>query len=331
MNKSIGDILTLSNRFPAFTVVLCLLFFSVNDVNAEAFDTTPAMQWLEKMQQAMKASSYQGTVAFMKNNSLETMKYSHHLLDGAEEERLISLNSPMREVTRHAGEVSCIYKESNEKVVNHHPIDHSLIFSLPDNLANIAAHYQFDLDGQEAIAMRMAQLLRIKPHDDLRYSRAIWIDKQHFLPLKIEVYGSKGEVLEQVVFTDIDIDVSKPDAPRIAEDGNTRVKHIHSSRAEPLENASFVLANWPSGFQPVFFIRNSIHDSEQAIDHLMLTDGLSSISVYLEASGANALKGLHSLGAVNSYSRIVANKQVTVLGEVPAKTVESVAAGVSLR
>jgi sigma-E factor negative regulatory protein RseB len=37
------------------------------------------------------------------------------------------------------------------------------------------------------------------------------------------------------------------------------------------------------------------------------------------------------LGSVNSYSRVLGMYQITVLGEVPAQTVEIIALGITLR
>lgn len=279
----------------------------------------------------MKARNYQGTVIFMKNGQLDTMKYLHIVNEGIEQERLLSLNSPLREVTRKSSEVSCLFKETSQKVINHHPIDSSFIINLPQNLQNIDKLYHLEVDAKESVAMLPAQIIGIKPMDQFRYPRKVWIESQHFLPLKVEVYGLDGAVLDQVVFTDLQMDgVNGANLGEIDEN-KLHVKHIHATQAEPFENAPFVLKNWPDGFKTIFFIRNSMQQSQKVVDHLLISDGFSSVSVYLEPKDAQGVQGLNSLGSVNSYSRVVDNYQITVLGEVPAKTVEFIAAGVALR
>ena len=57
-----------------------------------------AQQVLEKMNHAMEVLNYQGTVAFLKNGKLEPMKYVHAAAKGVQQERLLSLNSPLREI-----------------------------------------------------------------------------------------------------------------------------------------------------------------------------------------------------------------------------------------
>lgn len=306
-----------------------LLVFSV----ATAADTPQltAQQWLESMNHAMKTLNYQGTVIFMKNGQLDTMKYRHSIDGGIEQERLSTLNSPLREVTRKSSEVSCLFKETGQKVVNHHPIDSSFIVNLPQDIVNLDKLYSLSIAERESVAMLPAQIIEIQPRDQLRYARKIWVETQHFLPLKVEAYNFDGSVLEQVVFTDLKVDGTNEANPGDIDENKLSVKHIHASQAEPFENAPFMLKNWPAGFKTIFFIRNSMQQAQKAIDHLLISDGFSSVSVYLEPKEAEGMQGLHTLGSVNSFSRVIDDFQITVLGEVPAKTVEFVATGVALR
>lgn len=290
-----------------------------------------AQQWLERMSRAMKTLNYKGTVIFMKNGQIDTMKYSHSVDNGIEQERLSSLNSPLREVTRKSNEVSCLFKETSQKVINHHPIDSSFIVNLPQKLSNLDKLYSLVLDGQESVAMQPAQIIDIQPKDPLRYARKIWIEPQHFLPLKVEAYNLDGSILEQVVFTELNVDNNQEAQSGESDDNQLHIKHIHTAQAEPIENAPFVLKNWPDGFETIFFIRNSLQKSEKAVDHLLISDGFSSVSVYLEPKQEKGIQGLHTLGSVNSFSRVLGDFQVTVLGEVPAKTVELIADGIALR
>lgn len=310
--------------------IVCAFFLGYSVASAENKTLAPQL-WLENMSHAMKTLNFQGTVVFLKGGQLDTMKYRHSLADGVELERLSSLNSPLREVTRKSSEVSCLFKETSQKVINHHPIDSSFLINLPADIATLDKVYTLHADGQGAIAMLPTQILDIKPNDAYRYARKLWIDTQHFLPLKVEVYDTDGVVLEQVVFTELKLDGVNESPLAEVNDNQLQIKHIHSSQAEPLESAPFVLKNWPDGFKTVFFIRNSMQKLQKPVDHLLISDGLSSVSVYLEPKDAAGVEGLHTLGSVNSFSRVIDNFQLTVLGEVPAQTVEFIATGITLR
>ncbi len=289
-------------------------------------------QWLAKVSEAMKNLSYHGTVVFMKNGQLDTMKYQHVMDNGIEIERLTSLNSPLREVTRKSNEISCLYKETSQKTETQNPIDRSFIVNLPAAPEKLDQHYLFALASQEMVAMRPAQIVAVLPKDGLRYARKIWVDKATWLPLKVEVYGQGGNTLEQVLFTELEIGASQPVPATEAASAQTEAQtHARVAQAESLETAAFQLKNWPAGFEKVFFIRNIMQQSQKTVEHLLLSDGFSNVSVYFEAKGDKTIEGLRSLGPVNSYSRAIGKLQVTVLGEVPAETVEFVARGVALR
>jgi sigma-E factor negative regulatory protein RseB len=55
-------------------------------------------------------------------------------------------------------------------------------------------------------------MLEIQPRDQLRYGYRFWLDQATALPLKSEVLAADGEVLERVMFTDIQLHaVADPD------------------------------------------------------------------------------------------------------------------------
>lgn len=305
--------------------LLFLLFINLSTASA---NEPAGVEWLEKMSQAMKVLNYRGTVAFMKNGHLDTMKYSHATQDGKEQERLLSLNSPLREVIRDSGKVSCTFKETQKRVVNHRPVSQSFIIDLPKQIESLSALYSVEVVGEESVAMRPAKIINVQPRDAYRYSRKIWLDTEWLLPLKVEIYNEDGDVLEQVVFTDINVEQQIPFAKAEEFESGQNIKHIHQAESESFEQASFEMDNLPVGFAKVFFTRMSMHKSSRSVDHLLLSDGFSSISIYLDDKNEEIESGLHALGSVNSYTRLFGDIQVTVLGEVPAQTVEFIARGI---
>jgi len=290
-----------------------------------------ALQVLEKMNHAMEVLNYQGTVAFFKNGKLEPMKYIHAAAKGVQQERLVSLNSPLREIIRDAGKVSCLFKESQQSIVDHRPFERSFLVDVPYNLDEMGAIYQFEVVGEENVAMLPSYVVAIQPKDNARYTRKIWIEKQQFLPLKIVLYDNQGAPLEQVVFTEIEVKDSLPFVDVKFLDSIHPAKHIHQLQSQSSDQAAFVVTQLPKGFREVFFTRKPMHNAEQPVDHLLLSDGFTSVSIYMESKSAAMQSGPQSVGAVNSYSRTINNYQLTVMGEVPAETVKFIAEGIKLR
>ncbi|MCK5121353.1 MAG: MucB/RseB C-terminal domain-containing protein [Methylococcales bacterium] len=283
------------------------------------------------MSHAMTVLNYNGTVVFFKNGHLDAMKYSHSTLKGLEQERLLSLNSPLREITRDAGRVRCVFKESDKVVINHHPVSKSFIVDLPVDFSAVNSFYHFALQGDASIAMQAARVISIEAKDSYRYNRKIWIDKQKLLPLKVEVFSLSGATLEQVVFTDLQIAEELGVINKDEKINASAAKHIHEIASSSFDDADFLLLNMPEGFKTVFFTQMKMANSEQMVDHLLLSDGFSSVSVYRELKADDTPAGLQTLGAVNSFTHVMGDFHITAMGEVPAKTVQFIAQGAQLR
>jgi sigma-E factor negative regulatory protein RseB len=67
---------------------------------------------------------------------------------------------------------------------------------------------------------------------------------------------------------------------------------------------------------------------KQLVEHLVYSDGLAVVSVFIEKiddnAKPNALSGLTHMGAVHAFGKVVDGHQVTVVGEAPAITVDMI-------
>jgi sigma-E factor negative regulatory protein RseB len=89
----------------------------------------------------------------------------------------------------------------------------------------------------------------------------------------------------------------------------------------------------PAGFSMSDRAADAAGAGRMPVEHLVYTDGLASVSVfieYLDAQGEH-LEGLSRMGAVNAYGTMVAGFQVTAVGEVPGGTVERIGRSVARR
>lgn len=316
-----------------------LFVFLCAVMGSAAATETPltAKEILQKMVKAMEVTNYQGTVVFLKNDKLEAMKYFHTSEKGKVQERLVSLNSPLREIIRNSDEITCSYKLTRQVIVDHRPYEHSFIVDIPKSLDELDESYQFEVVGEEDVAMRPSYVVDVKPKDDFRYVRKIWVAKEQFLPMKAEVYGPNGVVLEQVVFTEMQINKQPPSITKKVTGVPAQQDAVREASSDSSTEAAFEVTALPKGFKQIFFSRKPLHQSDQPVDHLLLSDGFASVSVYLEtkkadlSSDSHIPEGIHSVGAINSMSRNLADSQLTVLGEVPALTVKYISDGVKLR
>jgi len=295
--------------------------------------TVTSKQVLQSMAHAMQVLNYQGTVVFFKNNRLEPMKYFHAAHANQEQERLLSLNSPLREIIRDNGVIRCLYKETQHHIEDSRPFERSFLVDLPKNIDILDNSYTLTLLNDESIAMLPAYVISIVPKDNLRYSRKLWIEKQHFLPLKTVVYDLDNNMVEQVVFTDMETKQNLPFVDKSFTDEKLNKK----PEIYPLSDARFNITPLPTGFTALFFTRHSLHNNDQPVDHLLLSDGLAWVSIYMEqinsalTNKVDTNKTVQAIGSINFYSRTLDNYEFTVLGDVPAETIKLIAENVKLR
>ncbi|NDE34127.1 MAG: transcriptional regulator [Gammaproteobacteria bacterium] len=287
------------------------------------------IEWLKSMRQAASNRSYQGVVSYVKDQQMDSFKLYHRVLDGQERERLISMNSPIREVVRTGGTVSRYSADSQQVVVETKPSSQSVLVSLPEDPATLERYYRINLRGQEYIAGALTQVVALEPRDEYRYSRLIWIDTDTRLPLKLDVLNEDGQSVEQMVFTTINtkdaIDPSDLEPTLGARSAITQISHRES---QPVKGLKWSIKDVPSGFQIVSYSTLKRPPSSLPVEHILLSDGFSAVSIYIEQGEGLKASGARKMGAINVDSVQLDRHLVTVMGEVPLKTVSMIVHGV---
>ncbi len=302
-----------------------LLGFWLTAVNAA--EPAQPIEMLSAMTAAMADLNYRGTVAIFKNDKLDTLQYFHSAQNGQEQERLLSLNSPAREVVREGDVVSCLFTATHLAIIDHKPVGQSFLQDFPDDPKILEKYYDIAAEGEALIALQAAEVIALKPRDQYRYTRKIWIAKESHLPLKIEVQDFTGGTLEQVIFTDLQTPSS---LPRVTLNIDmTKAQHIHEFEDVGLDKLPMELQNIPVGFEKKFFSRTHLHSANDQVYQLLLSDGLSSVSIYMEKKPKNYHVGLQTAGAVNSLSRIIGDYLIIVIGDVPAAMAEFIVQGIA--
>lgn len=315
-------------HFIARTWPLWLLVTAAFRVGAEPPTSTAALGWLNDMRHSVATLNYKGVVAYLKNKQVESFQLFHAAHEGIEQERLVSMNSPLREVVRNAEKFACYFPETKTVFIETKPSTRSVLLDLPEDLGQLASHYQVSLGNQEYVMRHLSQVITIQPQDGYRYARQIWVDTTSKLPLKFEMLGEDGQVLEQMVFTSLNIETSIPRedlAPSVPTDHFTQ----QTSQRETLPVASlhWSLHQVPDGFQIMSYTRIKRPPNNHPVDHILLSDGFSSVSIYIEKHDGTVKEHPKRIGAINAYSLMIDKYLVTVMGEVPGKTVETIANG----
>lgn len=314
-------------------LVRCVFFvfiavFTLSNALAEE-KPSDAKTWLMSAQRAMAQLNYRGMVSYVKDNRLENLQVVHAVIDGREYERLLSVNTPMREIVREPEKITCYFPDSRSMSVDYKPAQRSFLLELPKDFQAVSETYALELGEEETIAQRHARKLEIRPLDEFRYARNIWVDVETKLPLKFELKDENGRIIEEMQFNALSVETSIPMtdlAPTTHYDDTWQVKRRESLSAETLK---WTLEGVPEGFRLIAYTRLKRGSDNRAIDHILLGDGLSSVSIYIDQLMQDIFTAQpRKVGAINAYTRKLEGNLITVMGEVPPKTVQTIANGI---
>ncbi len=323
---------TLDKKFLNFSPLFFLLCFT--GVVAADNSSEQARLLINQMSQATRLLNYDGTFVYSRGERMDTMRIIHKATDDGEQERLVSLTGHAREVIRDKNSVTCIFPDNQAVMVEKSRPRQLLSGQLPEPIEKIAEHYEFSITGKERVAGRNTQIVNIIPKDDYRYGYQLWIDEEVKLLLKSELKDSKGNPLEQIMFTQIEIKDSMPDSllePAITGTGYTWYNNA-SDEAPINSGTSRWKVTWmPNGFKMSDYVKQVTLTGSAPIDHMVYTDGLAIVSVFVEKlnDDPDIMKGASNLGGVNTFATLANGYQITAVGEVPQTTVQQMAKSVT--
>ena len=185
----------------------------------------------------------------------------------------------------------CYYPDA--KIVRVEPRTFRNVFpSLsPQQQAALAQFYDFRKAEVSRVAGLEAQAYVFEPKDGMRYGHKFWADRETGLLLKARLINEKQEVVEQFHFTDIaigvriDRDMVKPTWASTPPDW--QVKQGAPSDPVPHETG-WVVGRLPPGFSKIMEGFRSLRGKREPVAHLVFSDGLVAVSVFIEPVGANA-------------------------------------------
>ena len=303
-----------------------LLVFVLLGGNAVA---QPARDWLERMSRAVDELNYTGTFVHVLDGTPETLHIVHRHADGQSGERILSLDGARREIVRQGARVQGIFPDRRIVLFETRRDVSPLATALPSNAAALEPHYVIELGPTARVADRSVQLLEIKPRDEFRYGYVLWLDRETAMPLKSNLVDEQGNVVEEILFTDIEFPADIPASalePTIDTTGFTTQR---ASEAKPLDaEIPWRAATVPGGFKLSVATESQLAGSDTPVGHLVYSDGLATVSVFIEdpATEADVGEGFSTMGSTNVYSLTLSSGQkATAIGEVPRQTVRTIA------
>jgi sigma-E factor negative regulatory protein RseB len=293
-----------------------------------------AHRWLDAMSEAMRSLNYEGELIYQHGDSVEVLQLVHTVRNGHERERLTSLNGVPREVIRDKDTVRCILPDTRAISVDRRTGGHAFPSLQPLSADALTRVYQIQLGSHARIAGREAQGIAIVPRDGFRYAHRLHLDKQSRLPLRQVMLDEHGKRVGMIMYSRIKVDAQLPFEASAASTFSrdyTLVEHRFrqlEGQANPLH---WRLGRLPPGFQVNHReLRKAVDGT--LLEHLLLSDGLASVSLYVEQAQQQdqTLEGGSRMGALSAFGRRLGDQQVIAVGEVPMATVRFIVESVEL-
>ncbi len=338
---------------------ILLFLLTSNSFAADLFDM------LKRMSDADREQNYQGTFILRKSDNLSTLRVTHGVDDKGVWESIEALNGEPKKVLRHNNRVISVFPDRELVTVRHTDKNQSLHPQLPENIDQLELFYSISRLSDDRIANHQTLVVDLLPKDQYRYGYRYWIDKDTGMLLRCDLVAEgenkEKKVVEQMMFTSLDY---LTETPSHSFELKQFERYRQQALDEPVIDVTqsvqqrWVVNRLPDGFmltqstmrysQPLAAARSYSSEADSpatdssAADlsettlskpsppdllHLVYSDGLASVSVFIEKYKGieKHLLGVASMGAVNAFGRSVDDYFVTVVGEVPVKTVESMA------
>lgn len=281
-------------------------------------------QWLQRLHEASSHNAYVGTFVMSAGPDISASKI-WHVCEGSQQfERIEALTGAPRTTLRRDDEVMTVLPAS--RVALWEKRDGVRLFPelQKEPGRQIGVFYGAEWLGQDRVAGLDADVVDVVPRDAWRFGYRLWLERKSGLVLKSQTRNVNGRVLEQVAFTELQLNpvlsadkVVQQMAPPA---GFQLLKPV--MRHTSLDKEGWRLKSLPPGFQLLSCQGRESTQRQPAMVQCVYADGLASVSLFIEPYDSNKhpQERAAASGATRFLSRRFGDQWVTVMGEVPGDT-----------
>lgn len=288
-------------------------------------DTKKGIEYLINMKNAVINRDYQIYFYTIENiitlSSSNTFRYIHVYDDKEQKEKasLISLDGLPREIIL------------NNQIINYYEADVTpfalkgkyILESFPEvvyaDFAKLTDQYNYILLGRARVANSSAQVIRISPKDNDRYSYLFWIDEQSYLPLRIDLLNQDSMTIKQfkvINFTFID-------------EKNDFVDYLETKNYPsivPTEKRNSTEKSWQLTWLPKGFTESTSYNlffDQTGIETELYKDGIFSFTISVSDKSASSQE-IEIEDSTSIYSKNIGDRNIIVIGNLPISTLKKI-------
>ncbi len=288
-------------------------------------------EWLSRMGAALNNSSYVGEFVCESAERTERLSITHRVRDGVVSERLVSLDGAGRELVRENDEVVVYLPDQKLAIIERRSGRSDLMGVLPQFEGRMASWYKVDWVGRETLDdFGQTAVVAVRPLDGYRFGYRLWIDVDTHMPVRSDLSDGSGRVIERLRFTRLRFDNDIPDSAFAPALDRRKLRWVRQSPQSDDVAPAWRAAQVPPGFRLSVSGMQSVAGSGGPVNHLVYSDGLASVSVFVQqpAAGRAPAQGTTRSGVASAFTTVVDGHQVTAVGEVPPRTLKVIATSI---
>lgn len=283
-----------------------------------AHATSYAESLLQRMAHTMHTVNYEGLLLHMQGGDTRTLQIFHLYDDEqGERERLLSLDGPAREVLHENNTCTCIWPRARLVVTGRPPAWRGQLSAERfGETMHLSKFYDFAQTGEARVAGLTCSVVRLIPKDAYRHGYRLCIHESSAMLLRLEVLEGDRR-LEMSQFANLSV------VPEMGEEAlrlSTDTRSFRMVEESPVEGV--FEPRWrATTLPPGYALRNAAErrspHSGKVLEHLIFTDGLSSVSVFIEPRPDQAPHEPALSGAMRRATRDTPDFRMTAIGEAP--------------
>jgi len=309
-------------------IIFLLSFFTP----VYADESVEAQALLQKIQTASKKIDYVGTFVFQHDDQLVSSRIIHRYESGDEKEKIEKLDGRRGEYVRHNEDIISYQPDTKTLRVEKRQVQDMFPAVLAFNGANLSDHYQFKLAEVARVAGVDCRIVVIEPKDALRYGYRLCAAIPTNLMLQAQTTDLNNQVLEQIAFTSLKFEKADESDLKTSFSNTADWKTVRGAVAVSTESG-WLVKSIPPGFKKIREVRRLIHGNFGAASNkkptdlhevlqMVFSDGLATISVFVEPLNSEHVPGVIQKGATTISGFQLGNFWITVVGEVPVAAIK---------
>lgn len=292
-------------------------------LSASNVHANEAVKLLNRMSNAVHNLDYHGELLYTANGDFKRLEIIHVVDEkGMEYEKVSSIGGN---------------NQNNTNTVQLN-LDGFSFGDMPQINERMLQAYAFDIGGKTNVAGRECYNIVARPKDRMRYFHEYCIDTKTDMLLNYGLVNSKRKTIENMRFTSINFE-KKPISASVDEKNPKQARHNITLTPFSFKQHKNGDLPWEISLPPSFEINKvlSSHYSEEpnngfskdGFTQVILTDRVSSVSVFIEPELNNVLEdeykinsksinpSLQAKGAINSLTLRKSGHILTAVGDVP--------------